>query len=95
MLKRSAEIIRNPLGDFLEVVLEDTNAKSPRQLVLRFPVNPRTGVLDTNCFTCCKASELALQFVSRELFWLYHFILEFRDWKRHLDQYDDFCSQRL
>lgn len=95
MLKHSAEIVAGLMTDFLEVVLEDTNAKEPCVLVIRFPIDVRTGALDLSCFTCCKTKELAIQSVAKELFWVYHFVLEFRDWKSHLDEYDDFCSNRL
>lgn len=95
MLKHSAKIICSNLCDVLEVVLEDSNAKTPRVLVLRFPIDSRTGQIETTCFTCFKAKELAIQHITTELFWLYHFILEYRDWRAHLDEYDDFCSNRL
>ena len=101
MLKHSAEIIHDLLSDFLEVRILDTSAKvvdltKPLAvLVLRFPIDPRTHVLEVNCFTCYKAKELAVQYITKELFWLYNFVLEFRDWKEHLDEYDDFCSNKL
>ena len=101
MLKHSAEIINGLLSDFLEVRILDTSVKlsdstkSSSVLVLRFPIDPRTHFLDVNCFTCYKAKELAVQYITKELFWLYNFVLEFRDWKEHLAEYDDFCSNRL
>lgn len=95
MLKHSAKISNSLLCEILEVVLEDSNAKTPRVLVLRFPINPCTGRLETTSFTCFKAKELAIQYISTELFWLYQFILEHPDWRVHLDEYDDFCSNRL
>lgn len=95
MLKHSAEIIHGLLSDFLEVVLEDMSLDKPRLLVLRFLINPRTGVLEEDCFTCYKSKDIPIQFVTKELFWLYHFMLEHRDWKEHLAEYDDFCSNRL
>ena len=95
MLKHSAEIKHDLLSDFLEVVLTDSIVKEPRRLVLRFPISSRTGVLDINVFTCAKSKDLSIQYICRELFWVYNFILEFSDWKEHLAEYDDFCSNRL
>ena len=95
MFKHSAQIVHDLLSDFLEILLEDTHAKPSRVLILRFPVDPRTGLLDQTCFTCYKAKELSVQYITKEWFWLYNFLVEFRDWKEHLDEYDDFCSNKL
>ena len=101
MLKHSAEIVNDLLSDFLEVRILDTSAKvsDPQKplcvLVLRFPIDPRTYLLEVNCFTCYKAKEFSIQYITKELFWLQNFLMEFRDWKEHLSEYDDFCSNKL
>lgn len=96
MLHRSAVLRAYEFGEVVEFVLEDTLRKgNPVMIVIRCPVYlcPSHRLYSEFSVTC--ADGVVPNQISTELFWMYHFFMEFRDWKSHLDEYDDFCSNRL
>ena len=95
MLHRTARINTYEYGEVLEIILTDSLHKpNPTILTLRFPLGDYNFDLYTT-FSCTAVSGVAVNQISTELFWFYHFRLEHRDWKEHLDEYDDFCSNKL
>ena len=95
MLHRLARINTYEYGEVLEIVLNDSLRKpNPTLLTLRFPLEGYNFDLYTS-FSCHAVSGVAVNQISTELFWFYHFRLEHRDWKERLAEYDDFCSNRL
>lgn len=94
MLHREAFLGISEFGEVLNVVVtESTQSKGISRVFGTFRVFNPGRIFGLNMSFSVAKGVVANQ-ISKEIFWIQNF-LEERDWRLRLEEYDDFCSNRL